>query len=414
MKIWVINQHGTGPEEPATRSYDIGKVLVQKGHDVTVFASNYSFYARKSKQSLAFPLWGEDRIDNVKFIWLWSFPYFKNDIRRIFNMFSYALCVAIRGVTLPERPDVIMGINPPPSAALAAYFLSVIKKSSFVFEVKDLWPQTLISMGALPRRGVVTTILKSLEKYLYKKAKLIIVLLPYAVNYIRSLEIPAEKVFWIPNGVDYNRVREIKKYEGGNSEEFTIMYVGGHTQSNALDVVLKAAKIIMDDHEGFVKFIFVGDGTEKPNLVELSKHLKLDNVYFYDNVPKYEIYKVMENADAFVSSLRNVPDLHKYGISLNKIFDYMVSARPVILAGGPEKNPVSESGAGINLPPEDPVKLAGAIKQLIAMTPDERIEMGLRGKKYIMQNHDIKKLAEKIEEIFLNKLNMIEPSRQIK
>ena len=399
MNFWIINQHGTGPDEPATRSYDIGKELFKKGHKVTVFASGFSFYERKERGLQTGEMWKSVNLDNVRFIWLKTFPYKGNDWRRVINMLSYAFMAFWVGMRLKQKPDIIMGINPPPPAVFSAYVLSLFKKSRFFLEVKDLWPQTLVSMGALSEKSPVTWLMRKFEKLLYNKAEKIIVLLPHAVEYIARLNVPRNKVTWIPNGVDLSRFENLKIYDGGISEIFTVMYLGGHTASNALDIVLNAAKILQDQGKINIRFVLVGDGAEKPNLLRLSRGLGLSNVEFRPKVPKADISEIMGGADAFISSLRNVPGLHKYGISLNKIFDYLSSGRPVILAGNASNNPIEEAGAGITIPPEDPLTMAQAIIKLISLTPEERIKMGGNGIEYIRKNNDIRILAKIFEKL---------------
>jgi len=128
--------------------------------------------------------------------------------------------------------------------------------------------------------------LRVLEKFLYQKAKKIIVLLPHADDYITGLGIPAKKIVWVPNGVDFSRYGAMKRYGGGSPDNFSVVYLGGHTLSNGLDIVLRAAKMLQDEEKSNIKFIFVGDGAEKQNLIGLSRELELRNVEFRDQVPK--------------------------------------------------------------------------------------------------------------------------------
>jgi glycosyltransferase involved in cell wall biosynthesis len=402
MNIWILNHYATTPEEPATRNYDIGKELVKKGYGVTVFASGFSHYAFRDKKFQGKERWRAETYDGVRFIWLRTFPYRKNDWRRVINMLSYFFRVIPLGLRLKERPDVILASSPHPFAVLAAYILSRFKKSRFFFEVKDLWPQTLVEMGTLSEKSPITWGLRKLEKFLYQKAERIIILLPHADDYITNLGIPKDKIVWIPNGVDLSRYEDLKPYDGGISEPFTLMYAGGFLRAHRLDVMLEAAKIMQSEHDKPLRYIFVGDGPERTALIKLSKEAGLDNISFPGLVPKHEMYKVTGQADAFIGSLRNLPQLHKYGISLNKIFDYLASGRPVLFAANlpPSHNPVEEAKAGITVPPENAEALAQAITRLIAMKPEERIRMGKNGRQYVEKNHDIRMLAHKLERLF--------------
>jgi len=400
MNIWIFNHYATLPDEPATRSYDIGKELVKKGHKVTIFASSFSHYKFREKILQPKEKWRVEEYDGVRFIWLRTYPYKGNDWRRALNMMSYAWQAFRMGRGLKEKPDVIIGTCVHPAAAFSAYVTSVCKNSRFFFEVTDLWPQTLVDMGVLSEKNPVTWCLRCLEKFLYQKAERIIVLLPHADKYITCLGIPRDKIIWTPIGVDLSQYEDIKTYDGGISEVFTIMYLGGHAKYHGLEVVLEAANILQNEAKSNVRFILVGDGPEKPNLIMLSQNLNLHNIEFRDMVPKYEATKLIGEADALIQCFKAL-DLLKYGVSPLKIFDYLPSGRPILCAMRGSNNPVEEAKAGITIPPENPQALAQAVTELIAMPPEERIQMGKNGLEYMKKYHDIRILTDKLESIIV-------------
>jgi len=161
---------------------------------------------------------------------------------------------------------------------------------------------------------------------------------------------------------------------------------------------LKTAQILQNIGNNNTKFVFIGDGPEKSNLINLARHLRLQNVEFKDAVPKQEIAKVISEADAFIIVLKDIP-LYRYGISTNKLFEYLLSGRPIIFAGNSRNNPVKEAGAGITVEPENPTAMVEAITQLVAMTPQERIRMGENGLTYVKAHHDMDLLAKKLQEL---------------
>ena len=397
MNIWILNHYAGTPETtPATRPYDLSKELVNRGHSVTIFASSFSHYELVEKVLQPGEGWRVEDCEAIRFVWLRTFSYKGNDWRRAVNMLSYAWRAFRVGRGLKEKPDVIIGTCVHPLAVLSAYVLSVFKKSRFFFEVTDLWPQTLIDMGVLSDRSPVTWTMRGLEKFLFGKAKKIITLLPHIDNYIASLGIAKEKVTWIPNGVDLSRFEDIKPYEGGISEAFTIMYLGGHARYHGLEVILEAAKILQDEGKNNVRFVFVGDGAEKQNLIKLSKDLRLHNVEFRNAVPKNEAVRVMGEADCLIHSFRAL-SLMRYGVSPVKIPDYLSSGRPILYAVKGSNNPVEEAEAGITVPPENPEALAQAVTELVAMRPETRIQMGKNGLEYVKKHHDIRVIADKLE-----------------
>ena len=400
MNIWILNHYaGTPDTTHATRPYDLSKELVTRGHSVTIFASSFSEYSLREERLQPGERWKTEKCDGVRFIWLKTFPYKGNDWRRVTNMVSYAWRAFWIGKGFEEKPDVIIGTCVHPLAVLSAYVLSIFKRSRFFCEITDLWPQTLVDMGALSERSPITWGLRVLEKFLYRKAERIVVLMPHGDDYITNLGISGDRIVWIPSCVDLSRYDGIGQYDGGSSDTFTIMYLGRHGMANALEAILKAATLQQDEGESNVRFVFVGEGAEKPNLIELSGDLGLRNVEFRDPVPKNEISQVMGEADAFILSLRDSP-LYKYGINPNKLCDYLASGRPILFAGNASNNPVEEAKAGITVPPENPEALARAITRLMAMKPEERIQMGKNGLEYVKKHHDIRVVADKLEGLF--------------
>lgn len=396
MKIWILNHYATTPDEPATRSFDIGKELERKGHKVTIFASSFSHYKFIEKRLQHGEKWKAEDYDGVRFIWIKTAPYKKNDWHRVINILGYAWRAFWVGKKLRGKPEVIIGTCVHPLSVLSAYILSILKRGRFFFEVTDLWPQTLVDMGALSERSPITLGLRILEKFLYKKAEKIITLLPHADDYITILGISKDKIVWIPNGVDLSRYEGLEQYDGGISKPFIIMYLGIHAKYSGLEVVLEAAKILQSEGNSDIRFVFVGDGAEKPNLILCAKNMNLHNVEFRDLVPKKDIFKVMREADAFISIIKNLPVL-RFGISSNKLNDYLASGRPILFAVDASNNPVDEANAGITVPPENPKALAQAITELVGMRPEERVQMGKNGLEYVKKYHDIKVLADKLE-----------------
>jgi glycosyltransferase involved in cell wall biosynthesis len=362
---------------------------------VTIFAAGFHYQKLVEERLGPGETWKLEDHAGVKFIWIRTFPYRRNDWRRILNMLSYAVRAVRVGRVLPDRPDAIVGSTVHPFAALAGYVLSRMRHSRFLFEVRDLWPQSLIDIGAWRERTLRVWALRKIEKFLCRKAEVIITLLPYAHEYITSFGIARNKIVWIPNGADLRRYRDIERYQGGNGHQFTIMYLGAHGRMNALDVILDAASLLKQNAN--IRFVFVGDGPARNELIERAKSKSIENVEFRGSVPKNELLQIMSEADAFVYNLEDLP--FKYGVSSNKLFDYLASGRPIVFAGNTANNPVTEAGAGFAVPPRNPQRLADAILQLAALSPAERIAMGNSGQAYMREKHDIRRLASEFERV---------------
>lgn len=400
MKIWILNHYAISPEFPGgTRHFDLAKELNKRGHEVTIFAS--SFHYSLMKETVRYPCfkyYKEEGVEGVKFVWIRTPPYKKSDWRRVWNMLTYFWRVCLVGSKKIAREiegvDVVIGSSVHLFAVLSAYLLSRKANSKFIMEVRDLWPQTLIDMG-VPRYHPFVILLGKLEKFLYIRADKIIVLLPGAKDYITKKKISSDKIYWIPNFVDIHRIKFTRRE---SSDEFVVTFMGSFAKTNNLDTLLDTAKLLKKQSK--IIFKLFGDGPEMNRISQIIKKEKLENVKLYPPVPKTEISKVASETDAFIILLRNLP-IYRYGISLNKMYDYMALGRPIIFAGKSLNNPIDEAKAGITVPPEDAKAIANAILTLKNTSYDERVKMGLNGRKYVLENNTVEVIADKFEKIIL-------------
>jgi glycosyltransferase involved in cell wall biosynthesis len=399
--IWIVNHYATLEDEPATRSYDFAKKLVKKGYKTTILASSFSHYKFQEKKNYRRKKYLTEEHEGVKFIWIKTFPYYRNNWRRVFNMIIFSWRVFYVGRKLEEKPNIIIGVSVHPLAALSAYFLAKNKNSRFFLEITDLWPEILIDMGIVSKKSPVVFILRKLEKFLFDRAEKIITLWPLAYKYIEKLGFPKEKVTWIPHFVDFVRFTDLRPYDGGiNKKIFKFIYSGIHSDYANLETVIEAASILQKENEKRVKFIFVGNGSEKLKLVRMAEELKLENLEFMDMIPKTEIYKVLNEADALIFTLKNMPLLLKYGISSNKLIDYLAAGRPLIFSANSDNNPVKEARAGITVSAQNSKDFVLAVKNIINLKPEQRFQMGQNARKYAEKYHDLNILVKKLEDLW--------------
>lgn len=395
--VWILNHYAQVPGgSGGTRHYSLSQHLLRHGWSSFVIASSVELntgYQRIASNELK----RIEVFEGIPFLWVRTPTYQGNENGRIVNMVSYFLRVLIPKVTndLP-KPDVIIGSSVHPLAALAGSLLARRNRVPFIFEVRDLWPQTLIDMGHLNERSILTWLLRRLESWLYHQASRIIVLLPRAVDYISPLGIPAEKVVWIPNGVDLSSFPVFTSTQRRKSDAFILMYFGAHGQANGLDNILHGMKLVSGHvPPETIRLRMIGDGPLKLDLIRLSKALGLSNVSFETPVPKRDIPTLAAEADAFIFNLLNLP-VFRFGISSNKLFDFMAGARPIIFCCDASNNPVDEAHAGITVPSCDPRALAEAILKLYRMPTIARQRLGLRGRRYVEKNHDFYHLASRL------------------
>jgi len=336
----------------------------------------------------------EDK-DGVHFVWLRVPEYVGDGAGRVRNMVSYTLHASSRRLTrgLPA-PDAVIGSSVHPLAGVAAQRLARRYRVPFVFEVRDLWPETLIAFGRIPRNGMVAVAMRKLERHLYRRARLIVTTLPRASDYVGSLGIDTGKVVWIPNGVDPGRFDPSWRTAG---HVFTFMYLGAHGRANSLSTLIEAMALIQKgQHRERVRLRLVGAGPEKEFLKARARELGLVNVFFEPPVAASEVPAVASEADGFVICARSLPGLYRFGVSMNKLFDYMAASRPVVAALEAANNPVAESGCGVTVPPEDPHALADALVRVATFPPEKRRAMGARGRRNVETHYDYRVLAGRL------------------
>lgn len=366
---------------------------------MTIFASSFQHHTHKEAKLSTGTKWKTEEVNGVQLVWIRTPRYQSNNWRRVVNMVSYMVSSWRLGRHLPEfesqvrRPDTVIGSSPHLLAVVSAWRLARYHKTQFIMEVRDLWPETLIDMGYLASRSPVTWLLRALESFLYRSADYIITVLPRAHEYIESRGIDSDKIAWIPNGVDLSRYAK-PRATASPGAVFTVMYVGAHGEANGLGTLLNAAKAVQDREGITTRFVLVGDGPEKPSLLKQAARLSLRNVAFYPPVPRIEVPKVLASADATVLVLNDLP-LYRYGISLNKLSDYLAAGKPIIFAGNSANNPVAEARCGLTVPPEDVGALATAVIALSRTPLEERRMMGERGREYAEQHYAMSLLAEK-------------------
>lgn len=324
-------------------------------------------------------------------------------------MLNYTLRIISLGLRLKETPDVILASSPHPFAVLAGYILSKIKGARFIFEVRDLWPETLTEIGGYSSKSPVVKLLRVLERFLYQRAKKIVVLHPKASDYIIRLGIPDNKIVHIPNGVSpelfsnygVNLPEELDKIISSleSEEKILVGYAGAHGIANALDTIIEAANLLQNEGVAKIHFLLVGDGPEKERLMVKTKSWGLNNISFYKSIPKDAIPKLLRIIDIAVISWKKSDLYSKYGMSTNKLWDYMICAKPAVWGINSVNNPVSEANCGITVSPENPEEMAKAIMELCSLSDKKREDMGMRGYEYVMKYHSVPVLASKLLEV---------------
>ena len=413
VNLWILNHHATPPDTPGhTRHFDFAQELMKQGHQVSIFTSSFSHRTRKEERLKGKQIYRRENINGVEFIWIRTAPYYKgNDWRRVVNMLSYSFLVIPLGLMLEKVPDVILASSPHPFTGLAGYILAKAKGARFVFEVRDLWPQTFVEIGGYSDKSFVVKLLRALEKFLYRKASRIVVLLPKASDYIVESGVPDNKIVYIPNGISpelYSKTNVrlpeeldalLTRLKSGG--KVLVGYTGAHGIANALHTTIETAKLLQEGGVDNIHFLLVGDGAEKERLMEKAEYWGLNNVSFFNSIPKYAMPTLLRAFDIAVRTGRK-SGLGEYGISPNKVFDYMASAKPIIWTSTAINNPVAEALCGMTVSPENPGEMAKSISELSGLSDKERQDMGMRGYDYVMKYHSVPVLVSKLLEVLKN------------
>src|SRR5438034_271772 len=398
MRIWIVNHYADPPDGLATRTFDIARRMVERGHPTTIFVCSFSHYHLRPARALGWRLWRDEDIDGVRMTWVAGNAYRDNDWRRVLNMSRFSMLTFLIGAFRRERPDIVVGVSVHPLAALTGYYLARLKRARFFFEVTDLWPQSLIEFGRLRADGIAAGSMRRLERFLFRKAERIIMLWRHTDAYVEAQGVSAAKILWVPHGVELERYQRLAPYGGGTERPFKVMFVGGFV-SGPLEGILDAACVLQKRGRTDVKFVLVGAGQERDIFVDRARALGLANVEFRPPVPKRDIAKALGEADAFIYGVRDIP-LYRFGLSMNKVTDYLAAGRPIIFFGRSTYDPVQDAEAGFSVPPGDPEIVADAIEKLVALRPEERLEMGRRGRRYLVEHHNIPELANRLLAVF--------------
>ena len=401
-KTFIILTQYYPPETgaPQNRLHSLSKFLIRHGEQVWVVTALPNYPKNEIYQEYRNRYSVRESIDGVPVYRTWIYvSRSRSVLARLLNYFSFVITSFFKLLVMPKA-DYIICESPPLFLGLTAVFISWIKGSRLVFNVSDLWPESAEKLQIISSRLLISLAYR-LEKWIYRNSYLISGQTKGIVHSI-SARFPAKKVVWFPNGVDFDffgaEHEEVlwRKTLGITDTDFFLLYAGiiGHAQG--LEVILNAANMLRDST---VKFVIVGDGPEKENLLRIATEKSLTNVIFQPNLQKAKIPSLIKACDAYLVPLKKL-DLFKGAIP-SKLFEPLALAKPILLGVDGEARElfIEEGKAGLYFEPENVIELADRIKQLISNRALV-VSLGKQGQRYVKENFD----RQRIHENFLQHL----------
>jgi hypothetical protein len=328
-------------------------------------------------------LWSRETLEGIEVVRVWTYiaPN-AGVVRRTLDYLSFMVSAFVAGLFLP-RPRIIVATSPQFFTTCAAYVLSRLKRRPFVFELRDLWPDSIVAVGAM-RESLSIKALRRLEYFLYEHAARI-VSVTYSFKAVLSGNgVPPEKIAVVPNGADVDGFMPGEKpadlvERHGLEGKFVAAYIGTLGMAHGLGMILDAAEQSRGNPK--LAFVIVGDGSEREALEEAVRSRALANVTFVGPVNKDEVKRYWRLADAALVLLRDRPVFRH--VLPSKMFEAMATACPIVLGVlGESAQLLERSGAGIVVPPEDARAMLAALERLAANEAEAR-EMGHRGRRFV-------------------------------
>jgi glycosyltransferase involved in cell wall biosynthesis len=398
-RILILTQYFP-PEvgAPQNRLFELGRILSAKGMEVTVLTAMPNYPEMVIHKGYRGRWTKTEEMGGMRVVRSWIYATKgRGVVSRLLNYFSFVFSSFIVGLTMRGRPQVIMCESPPLFLGMSAIMLSVLKGAKMVFNVSDLWPESAEKLGIVTNK-LFLSMATALENFCYSSAKLVTGQTQGIVRNIQS-RFRNKPVYWLKNGVDSSlfdpaSVPDTWRSEQGFApDDVLLLYAGIHGHAQGLEVILHAAEQVKDLSR--VKFVMVGDGPEKRDLLALNEKLGLTNVHFFDVQPKPNMPLIVKACDMSVVPLRDL-ELFRGAIP-SKIFEILAMERPILLGvlGEAKEIFIDGGGAGLAFQPEDAADLARAVREVA--TNGERIRsMGQAGRRLILEQFDREKIAAEV------------------
>jgi glycosyltransferase involved in cell wall biosynthesis len=398
MRILFLSQYfPPEPGAPAARVSELARSWVNAGHDVTVLTAMPNHPTGIVPPEYRGRALVREKVDGVEIVRTWVYAAANEGrVKRSLAYASYALSAALWGQLHTRRPDVVIATSPQLLCAVAGRAVAARHRAPFVFEVRDLWPESIVAVGALAADHPVVRALTVVEEGLYRAADAIVVVTDAFREKLLARGQPAARLHVVKNGVDLGRFRPAPRdtplrAQLGWSDKFVVGYAGTHGMAHGLDAVLDVAKRLAPRDD--IRFLFVGEGAERARLEARVRDEGIAGARLLGVLPRDRMNEVYATLDLALVSLKKTELFTT--VLPSKIFEIAAMARPILISvDGEARGVVEASGGGEFVPPEDVERMADAIVGFA----DDRAKgerMGLRAREYVSREFDREALARK-------------------
>lgn len=405
MNILLINHYAGSPEYGMEfRPYYMCKEWIKRGHQVLIIGGSYS-HLRKQQPSKE-----SETIDGVNYRWVRLNTYKGNGLGRIASMglFVTKLSACYKKYLDGFKPDIVIASSTYPLDIYPAHKIAKKYKAKLIYEVHDLWPLSPMELGGYSPSHPFIKIMQKAEDDCYRFVDGVVCMLPKAEEHMKERGLKDGKFFYVPNGIvlsDWDSPMELPKehkvfLDGLRKSGKTIVgFAGAHGIANSLYSAIDAVSLLKENN---IDFVLVGTGPEKENLQKYVENKQYDNIHFLSPVNKLAVPSLLREMDILYIGLQK-QSLFRFGISPNKLFDYMMAGKPVVQAIEAGNNIVKEANCGLNAEPDNIREIKDAILEIANMSKEERVKLGENGREFVLKNHTYGVLAER----FLNVMKVL-------
>ncbi|KNE28288.1 glycosyltransferase family 4 protein [Achromobacter spanius] len=400
--IWYVHPYAGGPGVGRySRPYYLARQWLQAGARATVFTP--SFHHLLDTPQMA----GTRDIAGVAYEFVPARPYQGNGAGRLAHMAAFSLKMRLhvdKYARLHGRPDMIIASSPHPYVFLATHAVARKFGARSVFEVRDLWPLSLTELAGVSPTHPLVRFTGWVERYAHRHADTVVSLLPCTLEHMTATGLAPERWRYIPNGVHTDEVVHTASAEAHPTVKLArqwretgrsvVVYAGALGRPNHVDSLVQAIARLRDQGDEKVAAIIVGRGELQETLrVTIAERNLGDRVALFEQMPKQAVLTLLAHADIGYISLRPEP-LFRFGVSPNKLWDYMLARLPVLFALQAGNDPVHEAQCGVSVDPGEVGAIADGLRALSTLSEPERVAMGERGRTYVLAHHSYEALAQ--------------------